>query len=512
MEEKFLFRERNTDFVKESRAALATFFTVSYILLVNPQLLSKLGLSADSIVVSTALASAISCFLTGFFGNLPLGLAPGVGLSTYLTFGMVFGDGLTIKEAFTSVFIAGAILWIFSVTRVSEILMTLIPRSVKTGTIVGMGLQIALVGMTSVKMVVANSETIVGLGDISNYQVWLPLVGLILTGSLLFHQIEGGILIGIGVMTLLTWVIESSYPSSWVQFPNIFIDVTQFLSVSDIRLVKCLPGIAAFTFIGLIDVSGVIYGMAKSADLVEADGSVPGSQATFSAVALGTMISAATGGTPIIVYVESAVGIKEGGRTGVTAILVGLLFIITLPIAPLLGSIPVTATAPVAMLIGAMMMSQALEVDWHNMSEAIPAFLTMVIMPFTFSITDGIVFGLIAALGFYITTGQMYRDIMDMYFGGQRIRSTSGSDKVGSGVEAVSEMTRLSSSSNHLTDGSYTSGHQHHHHHYPGVTALLNRSMSHHSEIDHEEVVSFIDHQKFERQPSLILKRKSSHG
>jgi MFS superfamily sulfate permease-like transporter len=273
-----------------------------------------------------------------------------------------------------------------------------------------------------------------------------------------------------------------------------------------------LPGIAAFTFIGLIDVSGVIYGMAKSAELVEADGSVPGSQATFSAVALGTMISAATGGTPIIVYVESATGIKEGGRTGVTAILVGLLFIITLPIAPLLGSIPVTATAPVAMLIGAMMMSEATEIDWHNMSEAIPAFLTMVIMPFTFSITDGIVFGLIAALGFYITTGQMYRDVMNMYFGHSKVRSISENGKGANSSEAVSEMTLLSSVSNHSIDGSYTHDHQHHHHHNPVINARLNRSMSENSEIDHTEVVSFIDHQKFERQPSLILKRKSSHG
>lgn len=509
MEEKFLFRERNTDFTKESRAALATFFTMSYILLVNPQLLSKLGLSADAIVVSTALASAVSCFLTGFFGNLPLGLAPGVGLSTYLTFGMVFGDGLTIKEAFTSVFIAGAILWLFSVTRVSEFLMTLIPRSVKIGTIVGMGLQIALVGMTSVKMVVANPETIVGLGDITNYQVWLPLVGLILIGSLLFHQIEGGILIGIAVMTLLTWVVESSYPTTWVQFPDIFIDVSQFLG-TDIRLIKCLPGIAAFTFIGLIDVSGVIYGMAKSADLVESDGSVPGSQATFSAVALGTMVSAATGGTPIIVYVESATGIKEGGRTGVSAILIGLLFIVTLPIAPLLGSIPVTATAPVAMLIGAMMMSQAAEIDWHNMSEAIPAFLTMVIMPFTFSITDGIVFGLISAFGFYVTTGQMYRDCVEVFYG----RSKNGRIKDSTTGETVSEMTRLANKGNDSMDASYhTHVHQsHHHHHHSHHSHSLNRSMSENSEIDCEDVVTFIDHQKFERQPSLILKRKSSHG
>lgn len=420
---------------------------------------------------------------------------------------MVFGDGLTIKEAFTSVFIAGALLLVFSITRISESLMSFIPRSVKIGTIVGMGLQIALVGMTSVKMVVPNQETIVGLGDVSHYQVWLPLVGLILIGSLLFHQVEGGILIGIGVMTVVTWVIESSYPSTWVQLPNVFIDVSQFLSFTDIRLMKCLPGIAAFTFIGLIDVSGVIFGMAKAANVVEPDGTVPGSQATFSAVAVGTMISAATGGTPIIVYVESATGIKEGGRTGVSAILVGLLFIIALPIAPLLGSIPVTATAPVAMLIGAMMMSEAPEIDWHNMSEAIPAFLTMVIMPFTFSITDGILFGLISALGFYITTGQMYRDIKDTYFASPR----SVSDKEEVGGDTVSEMTRLSPGSPTInyTNTNTQSQQHHHHHHRHGRTRSTSGNQA---DMEDDDVVTFIDHQKFERQPSLILKRKSSHS
>lgn len=357
--------------------------------------------------------------------------------------------------------------------------MRMIPRSVKIATIVGMGLQIALVGMTSVKLVVGNQQTIVTLGDMGNYQVWLALTGLILIGSLLYHQIEGAILIGIAMMTVWTWIIEKSYPSSFIQLPNLHdINPTLFLDFSNYNFMKCIPGIAAFTFIGLIDVSGVIFGMAKAADLVQSDGKVPGAQAAFIAVSLGSLVSAATGGTPIIVYVESATGIKEGGRTGLTAIVVGLLFIITLPIAPLLASIPLTATAPVAMLIGAMMLSQSVEIDWHNLSEAIPAFLTLSVMPFTFSITDGIVFGLISAFAFYVTTGQMFTDFMAVCWNPR-------DQQLGSAMELAQlnngHQTQPRSAQAVVTDSN--------------VILLRTRSDS----------AQFMDNEPFVRRPSLIL-------
>eukprot|EP01035_Chromulina_nebulosa_P017709 gene17709-23301_t len=295
---------------------------MSYILLVNPQLISKLGIPATDVVISTALSSAISCFITGIFGNLPFGLAPGMGLSAYLTYGLVLGDGLTIKEAFTSCFIAGIILTIFSVLGISQFIMKIIPRSVKVSTIVGMGLQIAMVGMTSVQLVIPNEQTIVGLGSLDNYKIW-------------------------------------------------------------------------YSFL---------------ANLNTVDGNIPGSLYGFLGSSIGTLISAVTGGTPIIVYVESAAGIKEGGRSGLTAVVIGFCFILSLILSPLFAQIPVTATSPVAILVGAMMMSPAVEIDWNNMSEAIPAFLTLTIMPLTFSITNGILFGLLAAISFYITTGQAYSD------------------------------------------------------------------------------------------------------
>lgn len=306
---------------------------------------------------------------------------------------------------------------IFSLTGISQIIMKLIPRSVKVATIVGMGLQIALVGMTSVKLVVPNEQTIVGLGDVRNYQVWCSLFGLLLIGSLLFHQVRGAILMGIVTLTILTWYIESSYPTSLLQFPAINVTPTKYINFNDYNVVKCLPGILSFMFIGIIDVSGVVFGMASLANITAPDGSIPGSMATFAATSVGTLVSAITGGTPIIVYVESAAGIKEGGRTGLTALIISCYFLLSIVVAPILASIPLTATSPVAILVGAMMMSQSVEIDWNNMSESIPAFLTLIIMPFTFSITNGIVFGLIAAFVFYLTTGQIFTDVKNFVYG-----------------------------------------------------------------------------------------------
>ena len=295
--------------------------------------------------------------------------------------------------------------------------MKLIPRSVKLATIVGMGLQIALVGMTSVKLVVPNEQTIVGLGDIHSPQIWLSIIGLVLIGSLLFHQVRGGILIGIFAMTLIDWMMRGHVPTQFMQLPDLNINMAEFIGFEGFSIARCMTGILAFLFIGVIDVSGVIFGMASLADLTEPDGTIPGATPTFIAVALSTIVSAATGGTPVIVYVESAAGIKEGGRTGLTAVIISAYFLLSLFFAPVLSEIPLIATSPVAILVGAMMMSQSVEIDWNNMSEAIPAFLTLVTMPFTFSITNGIVLGLITALMFYVTTGQLFEDAKVMLYG-----------------------------------------------------------------------------------------------
>ena len=290
-------------------------------------------------------------------------------------------------------------------------IMSVIPHSVKIGTIVGMGLQIALVGMTSVNMVVGSDLTIVTLGDVQSHKVLLSLFGLLLIGSLIFHKVKGGIVIGIFVISIMTWFIEESFPSSYVQVPHLSRGPSEFIVFEKFHWFKCSTAIAAFVFIGIIDVSGVVFGMAKLANLTKDDDSVPGSVYCFAAVSVSTIIGACMGSTPVIVYVESAAGIKEGGRSGLTAVTVSFFFMLSLFFAPLFGSIPTTATSPVSILVGVLMMSQATEIDWEDLSHAIPAFLTMTLIPFSYSIANGIMFGLVAANFFYISTGHFLKDI-----------------------------------------------------------------------------------------------------
>jgi len=303
-------------------------------------------------------------------------------------------------------------LCISSVSGFTDVIMKAIPKSVKISTIMGMGLQIALVGMTSVNMVVSNELTIVGLGPIYNLRLWLSLLGLLIIGTLLYHQVTGAILIGICFQTLITWYLEDTFPKTYIDFPTTKLSPSDLINFSGLDWFKIAPAIMAFLFIGIVDVSGVVFGMSSLANLTEPNGHVPGSLFSFLGCGLGSIVGASFGSAPLIVYVESAAGIEEGARTGLSALFISFIFFSSAFLAPLFSQVPVTATSPVSMLVGAMMMSQAHEIDWNDMSEAIPAFLTMTIMPFTFSITNGIVFGLLAAGFFYISTGKAYYDMI----------------------------------------------------------------------------------------------------
>ena len=383
---------------------------MSYVLLLNPIILNKIGLPPKDIAIGTALSSALGTLLSGCLGNLPFGLAPGIGLSTYITYSLVLNGTLSITQAFTSAFIAGLLLWIFTITGISNIIMKIIPKGVKVGTIIGMGLQIAFVGMTSIDLIVSNRLTLVDLGDLYDYDIWLSIAGLLLIGTLLYHEIQGSILIGIITMTLITWSLESSWPQQWIMIPALQNPLSHYINFSELNF-QCIPAILSFLFVGIVDLGGVIFGMASLAKLNDDNGNVPGAIYSFFGASAGTMMGAAMGSSPIIVYVESAAGIKEGGRTGFCAVIIASLFIVSVVFAPLFGDIPVTATAPVSMLVGVLMAGQATEINWSDMSEAIPAFLTLTLIPFSFSISNGILFGLITSSFFYISTGKLFIDI-----------------------------------------------------------------------------------------------------
>jgi AGZA family xanthine/uracil permease-like MFS transporter len=410
----FLITDRGSTFGTEFRAGTASFLTMAYLLLVNPQIMTQGGVSHENAVLATALSSAVASLIVGIGGNLPFGLAPGVGLSAYLVYGLVLAGGATLQEALGACFASGILLFIFSLSGISHLIMNLVPRGIKLAIVVGMGILISMIGMVSIKLIVASDKTLVELGDLSSWTIQVALLGVILVGTLIYYDVKGSILIGIAVLTVIFWIALDGFPDQVFELPKV--DGEKYLDLSVLwnleKAPTIYPAIGAFLLIALFDVSGVMFGLASLSGLIQEDGMIPNSLWGFIGSSLGTLVAASLGSTPIIVTVESASGVKEGGRTGLTSVVIGMHFLMSLFLAPLFGAVPEEATAPVLILIGALMMGEASKIDWESMDSALPAFLTIVMMPLTYSITNGMVFGMVMAFAFYITTGSAFRDIM----------------------------------------------------------------------------------------------------
>lgn len=413
----FKITERGSTIGTEFRGGTATFLTKSYILLVNAQIMQRAGVSHDQAVLATALSAAASCFIIGIFGNLPFGCAPGLGLSAYIAFSLVEAGLCSLQDALTVCWWSGLAVVVVSLTGVSNMLMKIVPRSIKHAIVVGMGLLIAMIGMVSVGLIVANPKTIVGLGDFwADTSLQLCFAGVVFVASLVYHDVKGAILVGIATLTFLHWVVMASWPSKVFEFPvyqpN---DYWAPWVIFDWNKSAVLyPALGSLVLICIFDISGVIFGLSTLGGIINAaTGEIPGSVWAFLASGVGTMVAAWLGSTPIIVSVEGASGVREGGRTGLTAVVVGLYFTASVFLAPLFSSVPTIATAPVLVLVGVLMMGEAAKIDWEDMRAALPAFLTIALMPFTFSITNGMFFGLMAAAAFYFTSGQCWKDAKD---------------------------------------------------------------------------------------------------
>ena len=410
----FLISERNTSILAEIRAGTVSFLTLSYLLLVNPHLMNQAGVDRSDAIFATAVSAAVSCFIMGGLGNLPFGLAPGLGLSAYLTFGLVQTGIMTLPEALTACWWSGVLVLVVSLTGISALLMRTVPHAVKLAIVVGMGLLIAMIGMVSIDLIVANPKTLVELGNVfGSTDIQLSLVGILLVASLLYHDVKGAILIGITCLTMIAWIMNQSWPTAIFDVPKFHAnDYCHPLVILDIERISAFgPAIGAFALICIFDISGVMFGLATLGNIIDpTTGEISGSIWAFIASAVGTMIAAWTGSTPIIVGVECAAGVREGGRTGLTAIVIGLYFVLSIFLAPLFSAVPEIATAPVLVMVGVMMMGESAKIQWENMNEALPAFLTIILMPLTYSITNGMIFGLVTSFAFYFTTGQFFSD------------------------------------------------------------------------------------------------------
>ncbi|MBQ4051399.1 MAG: NCS2 family permease [Oscillospiraceae bacterium] len=418
----FHLKERNTTVKTEIVAGITTFMTMAYILAVNPSILSASGMDSGAIFTATAVASCVATLLMAIFANQPLALAPAMGLNAYFAYTVVLGMGYSWQQALAAIFVEGIIFILLSVTNVREAIFNAIPTNLKHGVSVGIGMFITFIGLQNAKIVVNNDSTLIDMfsfvscaqeGTFSSVgiSVVLALVGTLITAILLVKNIKGGILWGI----LITWVLGMVcqlvgiyVPDPAAGFYSLFPDFSNGISIPsmastfckmDFSIMKTLDFLVimfAFLFVDVFDTLGTLVGVASKANLLDKDGKLPKIKGALMADAIGTTFGAMCGTSTVTTYVESASGVAEGGRTGLTAITTSVLFAISLFLSPLFLAIPSFATAPALIIVGFLMITSITKIDFSDYSEAIPAFIAIIAMPFLYCISEGISLGIIS--------------------------------------------------------------------------------------------------------------------
>lgn len=411
LERWFKLKENGTDVRTEILAGLTTFMTMAYILIVNPSILSEAGMDWGGVFTATAVSAAIATILMAFLANYPFALAPGMGLNAFFTYSVVLGMSKSWQFALTAVFIEGIIFIILSIFKVREAIFDAIPMNLKKAVSVGIGLFIALIGLSNAGVVQTGDGTILGLGDITSRGPLLALIGLVIMGLLLAKKVKGALFFGIIITTIIGIPMGvTSLPEGFVQLPPSVKDVAFQFEWSNIFTFDMLVVMFTFLFVDIFDTVGTLVGVASKANMLDEEGKLPKvSQALF-ADAVGTTVGACLGTSTVTTYVESAAGVAEGGRTGLTSLTTAIMFLLALFFSPIFSIIPGEATAPALVLVGLFMMSPIKEIDLDDYTEAIPAFLTIIMMPFAYSIAEGIVFGMVSYVVLKLISGR-YKDI-----------------------------------------------------------------------------------------------------
>ena len=410
MEKLFQLQAHKTNVRTEIIAGLTTFLAMAYILAVNPLILSDAGLNPGSVFTATALSAAIATLIMAVLANLPVALAPGMGLNAFFTYTVVIGMKYSPATALTAVFLEGLLFILLSFFNVREAIVESIPINLKKAVAAGIGLFITLIGMKNAEIIVDNPATLVGLGNVTSGAALLGLIGLVITAILYVLHVPGSILLGILITTVIgipmgvtapfggweNWSIVSApaAPVFWnFDFSNIF--SFQFFTV-----------FSSFLFVDIFDTVGTLVGVTNRAGLIDKDGNIPRVKQALLSDAIGTVFGAMLGTSTVTSFVESTSGVAAGGRTGLTALTTGVFFLIALIFSPLFLLIPSAATAPALIIVGFLMLSAAAEIDFKDPTEGIPAFLTIVMMPFTYSIAEGIVYGILSYVILKAITGK----------------------------------------------------------------------------------------------------------
>jgi AGZA family xanthine/uracil permease-like MFS transporter len=406
LENLFKLTERQTDVRTEIIAGLTTFLTAAYIVFVNPNILANTGMDKGALITVTCVVAGLSSILMGLWANAPIMMAPGMGLNAFFAFALVLGQGVAWQQALGVVFVSGVIFLILTFLGIREKIVKAIPPSLRIATSVGIGLFIAFIGMQGLGLIVRNDAVLVGLGTM-NKTVLLGLVGLLLIVILEIKKVKGSILIGILATALAGMVLKlSPFPGGLMAMPPSMAPVAFKLDIMGALKVSLWANIFSFMFVDLFDSLGTLLAVCREADL-EKDGDIKDLPRMLSADAVATVFGAILGTSTTTSYIESASGVAEGGRTGMTAVTTGVLFILAVFFTPVIGAVQAYATAPALIVVGIFMMRGIGQINFYDFEEGVPAFLTLILMPLTYSIAQGLVFGFIAYALIKILVGKI---------------------------------------------------------------------------------------------------------
>ena len=397
-------------------AGITTFLTMSYILAVNPAIFSSLdGMPAGAVFTSTALAGIVGCMMMAIVGKLPFGLAPGMGLNAFFVYTVCMGMGYSWQFALTAVFIEGLIFILLTLTNVREAIVNAIPVNLRYAIGAGIGLFIAFIGLQNAQIVVLNQSTLVSLGDITQGSALLGFIGLIITGLLYIMRVRGAMLFGILITTVIGIPMGITEYSGLMSRPESIAPIFCKFEWDHIFSLDMLVVVFTFLFIDMFDTVGTLIGVCTRAGMVNKEGKIDRLNQAFMSDAVATTVGAILGTSTTTTYVESAAGVSQGGRTGLTAFTIGCCFVITLFFSPLFLSIPSAATAPVLIIVGLLMLEPIRNIDFSDYTESIPAFVCILLMPMTYSISDGILLGVIMYVVLNICCGRFKKLTPMMY-------------------------------------------------------------------------------------------------
>ena len=393
----FGLRKNGTNIKTEIMAGITTFIAMSYIIFVNPSFLSQTGMDFTAVMIGTCIAAAVGTLLTAFIANVPFAQAPGMGLNAFFTFTVCFGMGYSWQQALAIVLLSGILFLLVAISPLRSKIISSIPASLKSAISVGIGLFIALIGFFNAGIITANNN-LLSLSLAGAPQL-LALGGLLLTAIFMMLKLKGAILFGIIATTIVALIVGVAKLPADVALHNISLAPVFFkfdFNLLSLGLIPLITTILSFALVDMFDTVGTLIGTAGNADMLDKDGNLPRGDRAIIADAIATCAGACLGTSTVTTYVESATGIEQGGRTGLTSVVTGLLFLLAILLAPIAGIVPAAATAPALIIVGVLMMGSVGKIDWKNLEVAIPAFLTVVIMPFAYSISDGIGFGFIS--------------------------------------------------------------------------------------------------------------------